>query len=443
MDISKLSAKSLAQVSKLVKSLESIESRTKTGQMLSYNFRFDNNQVLWAPNVGPEITQYKQTCESKLANPELDLIYRSRHSNISPLSNGFISIFGTNSTQRLVMSDYIMFNKHCELNLGLVDRFLPYCKFKVNGETKYQIDGWEYDCPGMFHVGSTKPNYLIKFSMDGYDQMKLLTSEEEKRLAVRAMIKIMNECDAEQINLENYYVISEWYYLNDHLINSYNSNIYQIDNKLNTSNALTPNSNMIIPINNLATKREIAEILYSNAINGSKDCYTFFGMKLGDNCLNNLAQVNLSTEDPIESIGMAKINIPINTQQIDLTKYAIANGVERTTQVIEQIKRLIKHRINLDEWVEIESNQPINKYELIAKLHNRLKPYGMGVLAHAERKFDQAKIREILDQNNYIDYLNGIRFKLDLSNYPILDVRRFEDTNGSFVLYLSEFAKYK
>lgn len=436
MDISKLSARSLAQVSKFVKSLESIESRTKSGKMLTYNFRFDNEQVMWAPIVGPQISQYKQTCESKLSNPELDLIYRSRHLDISPLSNGFISIFGSNSTQRLIMSDYMMFNKHCELTLGLVDRFLPYCKFKVGGESKYQIDGWEYDCPRMYQVGSPQPNYLIKFSMDGYDQMKLLTSEEEKRLAVRAMIKIMNECEPEQINLENYYVISEWYYLNDHLINSYNSNIYQM------GSTPTPNpetsSSMIVPINNLLTRGEIVKILYSNAINGSGDSYTIFGSS---------KKIDLSNESngssQISSIGLSKINVQINTQQIDLTSYSQANGLARTVQVIEQIKNLTKHRINLDEWVDIESNQPINKYQLIAKLHNRLKPYGMGVLAHAKRKFDEAKVREILGQDNYIDYLNGIGFKLDLSIYPILDVRRFEDRNGSFVLYLSEFAKYK
>ncbi len=446
MDISKLSAKSLAQVSKLVKSLESIESRTKTGQMLSYNFRFYNNQVQWASNVGPQITEYKQTCESKLANPELDLIYRSRYSDISPLSNGFISIFGTNSTQRLVMSDYIMFNKHCELTLGLVDRFLPYCKFKFNGDHEdYQIDGWSYSCSGMFHVGSTKPHYSIKFSMDSYDEMKLLTLEEEKRLTVRAMIQIMNECEPEQINLENYYVISEWYYLNDSMINSYNSNIYQIDNESKTSTTNNSSSpNMIVPINNLATKREIAEILYSNAVNGSKDCYTFFGMRLGDKSSNDLAQVNLSTEDPVENIGMAKINVAINTQQIDLTKYAITNGFVRTGQVIAQIKHLIKNRINLDEWVGIESNQPINKYQLISKLLNRLKPYGMGIFGHTKAPIDETKVREMLKgHDNYIDYLNGIGFKLDLSIYPILDVKRFEDRNGSFVLHLSEFAKYK
>ncbi len=424
MDISKLSSKSLSQVTKLIKSLESIESRVASGKMLTYNFRVDNDQVLWAPIVGPLITQYKKSCEAKLSNPELDLVYRSRHVDISPLDNGFIRIFGFNSTQRLIMSDYIMFNKSCNLTLNLVDRYLPYCKFKYNGESAYQIDGWEYKCPGMFVVGSSRPNYSIKFSMDynQYDQMKLLTSEEEKRLAVRAMIKIMNECDVEQINLENYYVISEWYHLNDHMINSYNSNQPTI--KTLSSNT-SPNV-LTIPINNLLTKEELEEILYSNAINGSKDLNTIFGINKPKN--NNLA----------------KINVAINTQEINLCEYAKVNGLTRTNQVIEEIKHITKYRVNLDNWVGIKSNQPINKYQLISELHNRLKPYGMGILAHSSSLIDESKAQEILSNHqNYIDYLNGIAFKLDFSIYPILNVNSFENRNGSFVKCLEQFAKLK
>ena len=127
-----------------------------------------------------------------------------------------------------------------------------------------------------------------------------------------------------------------------------------------------------------------------------------------------------------------------------MSKYFKENGFKRTEQVVEQIKHITKHRINLDNWVETESNQPLNKYKLVAELHNRLKPYGMGVFAHAERKFDETKAQEILNNHqDYIDYLNGIAFKLDFSIYPILDVKSFENRNGPFVKYLEQFAKLK
>jgi len=363
------------------------------------------------------------------------------------MSNQFIKIFGPNSTQRLVMSDYIMFNKSCELTLELVDRFLPYCKFKFNSHENYQIDGWSYSCPGFYIVESRKPHYSIKFSMDNYDQLKLLTSEEEKRLAVRAMIQIMNECDVEQINLENYYVISEWYYLNDHLINSYESNISHINS--NPMASITTESNsMIVLINGLATKEEIVKILYSNAVNGSRDCNIIFGMDVpyfsglkSSTIEKNLSQIDLSSK--VENIGLAKINTHINSQQIDLHEYCEINGLVRTGQVIEQIKHLTKHRITMDDWVEIDSSQPINKYKLISELHNKLKPYGMGMFAHATTIISELKVQKMYEDKNYVDYLNGIAIKLDLSIYPILDIKKFEDRNGSFVKYLTMFAKSK
>lgn len=86
--------------------------------------------------------------------------------------------------------------------------------------------GWSYSCSNFYVCGSNKPHYSIKFDMKDYLSMNLLVTEEEKRLAVRAMIQIMNECDIQDINLNSYHVISEWYRINDSMINSYNSNLY-------------------------------------------------------------------------------------------------------------------------------------------------------------------------------------------------------------------------
>ena len=40
------------------------------------------------------------------------------------------------------ISDYIMFNKNCNITLDQVDRILPYIKFKQIDSETYQIDGF-------------------------------------------------------------------------------------------------------------------------------------------------------------------------------------------------------------------------------------------------------------------------------------------------------------
>jgi hypothetical protein len=445
---SKLGPKSLAQLEKLADSLAVIEARVESKSACTYNFRIDlDDKELWAPTISPLINQYKKDIESKLSDPNQDLIYRSRYAQINPIANGFIRIFNGASPQSIVLSDFMMFNKNFDLNLNLVDRLLPYCKFSENktiNET-YQLDGWTYSCPGFYECGSNKPHYSIKFDMGSYSSMGLLVTEEEKRLAVRAMIKIMNECDVQDINLNSYHVISEWYRINDMMINSYNSNLYGLEvAKKNANQAKEDHVQVPIKFNTLQrlTREEIIEILYACASNGSNDHYSIYGKPK----LINLYQLDLSK--PIEKIDQCVIGYnPSNLSQLDLSKYLEANGPERTGYVISQFEQMIKSRVNMNLWVKTVDGSAIKPEELLVELYNNLSPTGMGVVQWYSNpiKLTVESAKEILDKSDgYIDYLNGVAFKLNWSNYPILDIGRFEDRNGigSFDKCLKNFICY-
>lgn len=439
--ISKLSQSSLTQVEALVSSLSKIESRVAQNKTLSYNFRFDlDNQKLWESCVTPELHKYKKNIELSLTNPNLDLIYRSRYDDINPILSGFIKVYNESGIQSVVISDLIMFNKNFYLKLNMVDRLLPYCKFaydETNHET-YQLDGWVYSCLGSYTEGSNKPHYSIKFNMESYRSMDLLVSEEEKRLAVRAMIQIMNECDIQDINLNSYYVISEWYRLNDSMINSYNTNLYEMEEFKQSKKLDESQVPIVFNTNQLLTSKEIINTMYSHAINGSNDQYSIYGKT------KPIEWNKIDITKPIRLVNGCMIGIDLtNTNSVDLSQFLQLNGLRRTGQVIERFKHMIKTRVNMNNYVNLDGST-ISAPELLVELHNNLLPTGMNILQlitnPVKPTIETAK-NFLNKSSGYIDYWNGIAFKIYWIDYPILDIGKFESRHGdgSFAKCLKNF----
>ena len=247
------------QVLKLAERINRIELCVKSGKTNTYNFRYDFDKELWTPKLKDLVLNYKNNKN----NTELDLIYRSRYSkNLYNVTNGYIKIFSSN-IQSIVMSDFIMFNKNYNIDFLAVDRLLPYCKIKVINSNKYILDGWVYETLGMFYVGSTQPNKNngITNKIISKPNMDLVKTESEKRLAVRALIQIMNEIPEEEINLNNYYTISEWYNYYDAEITTYETNMSYIK-PIPEDETLV--DSLDVNINKLLTEKEILNILYSH-----------------------------------------------------------------------------------------------------------------------------------------------------------------------------------
>lgn len=424
--LSKLSESNFKLVSELINSLEIIEERTKTGQALNYNYRFyyDNNYK-WEPMLKDDLINHKSSCEKTMTDPNYDLLYRSRYGNKVSLSIPFIKIYSKNN-QAIVMSDYLMYNKNYNVDLNMIDRYLPYCKIKVNKNEDYQLDGWYYNCNKISHDNS--PHYKIKFDMSDYDNMELLKTEEEKRLGVRAMIQIMNESPLDMINLNNYNVISEWYSVNDHYISSYHNNMCILNEKIKKSNESKILGDLTdIKIKKILTKKEIINILYANAIYGNNDQYEIFGTSTDLDKITHLENL-----DYIDNICNVKIKVNINTDSIDLTEYCKINGKDRTENVIKLINYDTKDKVNCSVYKKLDGSE-ITKYDVLVSLYNNNGPFGMGILHYSNKPITLEKAKKILDNSdsNSVDYYKGVRIKINFDTFPILYVKRFNDCNNN------------
>jgi hypothetical protein len=423
--LGKLDEFGLYQVSQLADRLDLVQEKTKLGKTSWYNFRYENDwESQWKPKLAEQVDQYKTQCENKMTNPDHDLVYRSRYSpNVRWNSSGFIKIF-SGSTQSIVPSDFIMFNKNFKLSFLDVDRLLPYCKFKSNegNNEQNQLDGWVYKCFGLYHAGSGQSNKQITWSMDNYNELPLLKTEEEKRLAVRAMLQIMNECDEEQINLYNYHVIGEWYHFYDAKLNSYNGNSYE-ENKQTIKSNISIESFKSIPINKLMAPNAILNLLYSHAKSGSSDRYIWFGRS------DKPVYIFVKPGEYVGTIGPVTINTTISDDLIDLRAYAQANGIDRAQAVRDLIDCEIKDKINCSQFTKSDGT-PLTPAELIVAIYNNSSKYNMGWLDQTQRTLTVHDAEELLANSSYIDYLDGKAIKMSFETWPIIDTRRFADRNG-------------
>ncbi len=421
--ILKLDETSLKQVSDLVYRLGNINQNTSKGKTLWYNFRYDYDKTLWEPKLKKPIESYREKCIGTLKNPEFDLIYRSRYSDkVKIESNGFINIY-ENDNQSVVVSDYIMFNKNFNLKFLDLDRLLSYCKFKNIDHEHYQIDGWTYRSIGMYQSGSNVSNKIINWDMSNYYQLELLKTEEEKRLCVRAMLQIMNECDEEQINLYNYNVVGEWYNYYDSKLNSYNSNQNYNNQEKNNAIELDPKVLKKVEINGLLTHQQVLEILYVHAINGLNDKYIMFKQRPND--LGFEAEPNVL----VKNLHDTNINTVISDQHIDLTEYAKINGNHRANNVIKTIEYATRNKVNCSQYLKTDGTH-ITAPELVTAIYNYSQKFSMGNLDPVNKKLTVDDAKQILSKTQYIDYLDGKAFKMNFNDFPIIDIKSFEDRNG-------------
>lgn len=149
----------------------------------------------------------EESTKLDISNQLSNKIWRSRFGKFDPVSSGY-----PNKMSSIYISDYIMFNPNCNLSLDMVDRILPYIKFKQLSLDTIQIDRWIYKSNGLFIIGSTKPNYEIKWNpIDNTDTMEYVKTEKEKWKVVRALLQIMNDTPDEFVNFNSYQIIGFWY----------------------------------------------------------------------------------------------------------------------------------------------------------------------------------------------------------------------------------------
>lgn len=385
-----------------------------------------------------ETLEKSKTLQHKFSNPIFDKVYRSRFGDINP----FKLYFPTNMTE-IYISDYIMFNKNCVITIDLVDRILPYIKFKKNDDDSYQLDRWLFEEKGFYNEGSNEPNYTIKYLEEDTIDIDYVKNEEEKRLIVRAMLQIMNETPNEYLNFNSYQVIGNWYSKYDNWLSSWVPNTQQYFNEKNI-NPLKAEE-LIIDLNGRLEINTLVEILYSCAEYGGDDLNKTsikYNNKFTNIIDSVLHQYNKSFKsgDYIKKISDATINTKLDYNQIDLNNYLTLNGEERTRNVIDKINHAVNYKYNFNNVIKTDGSK-ITKSELLCAMYNTRLPYGMGWIEAIEKfksddKYQTLEPKEakkiLIEKKDYIDYLFGVPIKTSFKSFPIIDYRKYNgyDNDG-------------
>jgi hypothetical protein len=384
--------------------------------------------------------------ESKIpkikTNPIFDKIWRSRFGNINPFESGY-----PRNMDQIYISDYIMFNSNCKITFDLMDRILPYIKFKKIDLNTIQIDRWIFKEKGFFIVGSEQPNYEISFSHKELEPDEFVKTEEDKWLVVRAMLQIMNDTPDEFVNFNSYQVVGHWYNKNDSWLVSWIPN-NELNNKLNNKLKPLAKSDLIINLDKKLEKTELINLLYTYAINGGNDLKKT-GIKFEPETFTSVTskiiqelceKVVLNDKNSIENISDANINTVVNLDKLDLSGYLEANGEERTRELINDIKNQIKFRFNCANITKPDKNK-ITKLDLLARMYNLSLPFGLGIISQVEKVKSDGKVNSLKPSDveklfeekklsQYFDYVHGVPIKTDFSSFPIVNYRQFEKYNG-------------
>lgn len=409
----KLSSDNIEKLYNYSEMLNKIQEYTEQKHKFSCNQRHHATNV-WEYMTKDILEKHKKITEESTKTPYYDITYRSRYNDIKIIGEyNYIDIFGKYNN-KIIMADYLMFNPHFKLDYNQLDRLLPYCKIKVLDDYTYKVDGWIIS----FNMYGN-PSYNISYDNSDYDELDFIKTEEEKHMAIRLFIHVMNETPDEYLNFNNYNVIAEWEYHNDTLLKSYKSNMYLLDvYKKNKQMEVDPNNKftkneLVLQIDDKMTKEEITNLLECVAKHGK----------------NDLSEIGLSKQYKNTNQDINEY-MTIDTSCIDLTEYYKRNGYSRTKSVVDDINRQTAHKINCKNYLK-ENGEPISKAELFAGLYNSCTAFGMGVFQNDDKALTVEKAGEILQSHgDYIDYYNGVAMKMSFSEYPIIDFERFDKRNG-------------
>lgn len=379
--------------------------------------------------------------------------------NISKINNFFSNIFGVKNNKKnqhmniqedlrhISMIDFIVYNQFYSLSYEDIGWIIQFCKFEwiesYTGET-FNIDGWYFD--RLSYSEPSKPNYIIEYKGFGFNDLESKPKtkskskaklqiesgdDDEKINILRFAIQLVNEAPDEYVNLDNYYLIAQWYNEFDPLLQSsrmtkatINYYLRELEKK---NNIELDKDKLIIKIDNKMTNKEIISKLYYYSQLGQSTNYNLLLKETKNN-----GKIDLSpweNLDLIESIEGAQINTRINLNQLDLNNFYESNGKINTLNLISSINTTIKFRFNVHN-VSKPDGSLITKEELLAGMYNIAGPTGMGIFQASDKTMGIQEAVNLLEKHDYFDYIKGVRMKTSFSTLPIIDYERYDKSQG-------------
>jgi hypothetical protein len=335
------------------------------------------------------------------------------------------------------MIDFMVYNQFYNLSYEDIGWAIQYCKFEwiksYTGET-FNIDGWYFD--RLYYSEPSKPNYIIEYRGLGIESVAKLQIEsgddEQKINILRFAIQLVNEAPDEYVNLHNYYLITQWYNDFDPLLQSSRMTKGSINyylEELEKKNKITLEpDNLIVKIDSRLTKKELINKLYYYSEHGQSTNYNLLLKET-----KNFAQIDLTLWENLEFIGKildAEINTKLNLSELDLTEFLESNGKINTINLINSIKSTIAYRFNVHNAITKPDGSLITKEELLAGMYNIGGPVGMGIFQASDKTISVKEAAKLLENNDYFDYLNGIRMKTGFEMFPIMNYERYDKSQG-------------
>jgi hypothetical protein len=452
--------------SEFVKNYLSNDNNIKTKTKNSYNHRIIySEKELWDYMCGKELDSSKKIFDTDFDPNNNELIkISSRFDNLgndtynqlkvnNDKKNIFSNLFGLGKNKnknknfleqnhllnikQVSMMDYLIFNPYYNLSyedIGWMIQFCKYEKIKSYTDETYNIDGWFFD--RLYYSDSSGPNYIIEYKglnkSANITKLQLESSKDEnKRNILRFAIQLGNESPDKYINFYNYYMISQWYDNYDGFLQSsrmVNGSINYYLEELEKKNKIAlEHDDLVIRLDNKLTKKELIYKLYFYS---ERDQLTNYNMLLKETKSNT--QIDLTPWeklDFIEKILDTQINTELNLFQLNLTGFLKFNGKINTVNLINSIKSIIKYRFNVHNVSKLDKSL-IYKEELLAGMYNIAGPTGMGIFQSSNKTMSKNETAKLLENNEYFDYLNGVRMKTSFELFPIMDYKYYDESQG-------------
>lgn len=448
---------------------ENINKKVKNAYNQRNNYNYSNDKV-WDYMCGEELESSKNIYnqvninKSKYSSKQEYIKISSRFVNInnftgeqefnnnSKKNNFFSNIFGINKNKNVndkdddikqnievTMIDFIVYNQFYNLSYEDIGWAIQFCKFEwVNdksytGET-FNIDGWYFN--RLYYSEPSKPNYSIEYKgleIESSAKLQIESGDDEEKINIlRFAIQLANEAPDEYVNLHNYYLIAQWYSEFDPLLQSSRmskaSINYYLEELEKKNKIVLEQDNLLVKIDGKITKKELIHNLYYHSERGQSTNYNLLLKET-----KNFAQIDLTPWeklDLVKNINDAQINTKLNLSEVDLTEFYKSNGKINTINLINSIKSTIAHRLNVHNGITKPDGTLISREELLAGMYNIGGPIGMGIFQATDKTMSVEEAAKLLENNDYFDYLNGVRMKTSFSLFPIMDYERYDKSQG-------------
>ena len=453
-------------IEKYLQNKENINKKVKNAYNQRNHYSYKEDKV-WEHMCKQELKSSKNIYDqvnlnkSKYSNKQEYIKILSRFINIdkqefektNKKNNLFSKIFGKSkknqdmnnkvNIKEVSMMDFIVYNQFYNLSYEDIGWTIQFCNFEwiksYTGET-FNVDGWYFD--RLYYSEPSNPNYVIEYK--GLDETKTKTKietkaklqlessdDEEKINILRFAIQLCNESPDKYVNLHNYYLIANWYNDFDPLLQSSRMTKATINyylEELEKKNKIELDiNNLVIKIDKKLTNKEIVSKLYYHSQQGQSTNYNLLLKETTD-----FAQIDLSpweNLDLIELIADAQINTKIDLNQMDLSEFYKSNGKINTFDLISSINSTIKFRFNVHNVTKPDGTL-ITKEELLTGMYNIGGPIGMGIFQATDKTMGINEASELLEKQDYFDYIKGVRMKTNFSLFPIIDYERYDKSQG-------------